>query len=92
VPLLRIFFPTRAQRNDVKGAGTAAARAEIIKGLKWQLLAADGKRVIPSPAGLLLSDYLRVIVDPQARAELKEQLDPLCTGGDFWAAVEDMAS
>ena len=42
----------RERLKEAKGIGTPATRAEIIKGLKRQnLLAADGKLVVPTPAG-----------------------------------------
>jgi DNA topoisomerase-3 len=40
----------RERLKEAKGIGTPATRAEIIKGLKRQnLLAADGKLVVPTP-------------------------------------------
>ena len=42
----------RERLKEAKGIGTPATRAEIIKGLKRQnLLAADGKLVVPAAAG-----------------------------------------
>jgi DNA topoisomerase IA len=50
----------RERLKEAKGIGTPATRAEIIKGLKRQnLLAADGKLVLPTPAGLQLFELLR---------------------------------
>ena len=50
----------RERLKEAKGIGTPATRAEIIKGLKRQsLLAADGKLVVPTPAGLKLFGLLR---------------------------------
>jgi len=50
----------RERLKEARGIGTPATRAEIIKGLKRQnLLAADGKLVLPIPAGLQLSELLR---------------------------------
>ena len=50
----------RERLKEAKGIGTPATRAEIIKGLKRQnLLAADGKLVVPTPAGLQLFELLR---------------------------------
>ena len=59
----------RERLKEAKGIGTPATRAEIIKGLKRQnLLAADGKLVVPTPAGLQLFELLRgaapALVDP----------------------------
>ncbi len=49
------FVEDKAMRDrlkEAKGIGTPATRAEIIKGLKRQnLLAADGKLVVPTDAG-----------------------------------------
>jgi DNA topoisomerase len=50
----------RERLKEAKGIGTPATRAEIIKGLKRQnLLAADGKLVVPTRAGLQLFELLR---------------------------------
>src|ERR1019366_712069 len=50
----------RERLKEAKGIGTPATRAEIIKGLRRQnLLAADGKLVLPPPAGLQLFQLLR---------------------------------
>ena len=63
----------RERLKEAKGIGTPATRAEIIKGLKRQnLLAADGKLVVPTPAGLQLFEVLRgaapALVDPGTTA------------------------
>ena len=56
----------RDRLKEAKGIGTPATRAEIIKGLKRQnLLAADGKLVVPTTAGLQL---LRVAARRRPRA------------------------
>ena len=45
----------RERLKEAKGIGTPATRAEIIKGLKKEnLLAADGKWVLPNGAGLAI--------------------------------------
>ncbi len=64
----------RERLKEAKGIGTPATRAEIIKGLKRQnLLAADGKLVVPTEAGLQLFELLRGaaprLVDPGTTAE-----------------------
>jgi DNA topoisomerase III len=75
----------RERLKEAKGIGTPATRAEIIKGLKKQnLLAADGKWVIPTSAGLQLFKVLRdavpALVDPGTTAEWEMQLDAVVTG------------
>ena len=75
----------RERLKEAKGIGTPATRAEIIKGLKKQnLLAADGKWVLPTSAGLQLFDVLRdaapALVDPGTTAEWEMQLDAVVTG------------
>ncbi|MGC2397449.1 MAG: DNA topoisomerase, partial [Rhodomicrobium sp.] len=82
------FVENRAVRErlkEAKGIGTPATRAEIIKGLKKQnLLAADGKWVVPTSAGLQLFEVLRgaapALVDPATTAEWEMQLDAVVTG------------
>src|SRR5271166_658593 len=75
----------RERLKEAKGIGTPATRAEIIKGLKKQnLLAADGKWVVPTGAGLQLFEVLRgaapALVDPGTTAEWEMQLDAVVTG------------
>jgi len=75
----------RDRLKEAKGIGTPATRAEIIKGLKKQnLLAADGKWVVPTGAGLQLFEVLRsaapALVDPGTTAEWEMQLDAVVTG------------
>ena len=75
----------RERLKEAKGIGTPATRAEIIKGLKKQnLLAADGKWVVPTSAGLQLFEVLRdaapALVDPGTTAEWEMQLDAVVTG------------
>jgi DNA topoisomerase-3 len=75
----------RERLKEAKGIGTPATRAEIIKSLKKQtLLAADGKWVLPTNAGLHLFELLRdaapALVDPGITAEWEMQLDAVVTG------------
>ncbi len=75
----------RERLKEAKGIGTPATRAEIIKGLKKQnLLTADGKWVVPTPAGLQLFELLRgaapALVDPGTTAGWEMQLDAVVTG------------
>ncbi len=75
----------RERLKEAKGIGTPATRAEIIKGLKKQnLLAADGKWVVPTSAGLQLFELLRgaapALVDPGTTAGWEMQLDAVVTG------------
>lgn len=95
------FVDDPAQRErlkEAKGIGTPATRAEIIKGLKKQnLLAADGKWVIPTPAGLqlfeLLSDAAPALVDPGTTAEWEMQLDGVVTGrADYRRVIDAIAT
>jgi DNA topoisomerase-3 len=73
-------------------------RAEIIKGLKRQnLLAADGKLVLPTPAGLQLFELLRgaapALVDPGTTALWEMRLDEVVTGrADFRAVIDGIAA
>jgi DNA topoisomerase-3 len=75
----------RERLKEAKGIGTPATRAGIIKGLKKQnLLAADGKWVVPTAAGLQVFEVLRdaapALVDPGTTAEWEMQLDAVVTG------------
>ncbi|MBF0562639.1 MAG: DNA topoisomerase III [Alphaproteobacteria bacterium] len=87
----------RERLKEAKGIGTPATRAEIIKGLKRQnLLAADGKMVVPTLAGLQLFEMLRaaapVLVDPGTTAAWEMRLDDVATGrADFSAVINDIA-
>jgi DNA topoisomerase III len=83
--------------KEAKGIGTPATRAEIIKGLKRQnLLAADGKLVVPTPAGLKLFELLRgaapALVDPGTTAIWEMRLDDVVLGKvDFRAVIDEIA-
>jgi hypothetical protein len=84
----------RERLKEAKGNGTPATRAGIIKGLKRQnLLAADGKLVLPTPAGLQLFELLRgaapALVDPGTTALWEMHLDEVVTGrADFRAVID----
>ena len=88
----------RERLKEAKGIGTPATRAEIIKGLKRQnLLAADGKLVLPTPAGLQLFELLRgaapALVDPGTTALWEMRLDEVVTGkADFHAVIDGIAA
>jgi len=88
----------RERLKEAKGIGTPATRAEIIKGLKRQnLLAADGKQVLPTPAGLQLFELLRggvpALVDPGTTALWEMRLDEIVTGkGDFRAVIDGISA
>lgn len=91
--------PTLRERlKEAKGIGTPATRAEIIKGLKRQnLLAADGKMVVPTPAGLQLFELLRAaapaLVDPGTTALWELRLDEVATGRtDFLSVIDGIAT
>src|SRR4029077_10235724 len=84
----------RERLKEAKGIGTPATRAEIIKGLKRQnLLAADGKLVLPTPAGLQLFELLRgaapALGDPGTTALWEMRLDEVGTGRAGFRAVID---
>jgi DNA topoisomerase-3 len=87
----------RERLKEANGVGTPATRAEIIKGLKRQnLLAADGKLVVPTPAGLQLFQLLRVsapaLVDPGTTAVWEMRLDDVMVGkADFRAVIDEIA-
>ena len=87
----------RERLKEAKGIGTPATRAEIIKGLKRQnLMAADGKLVVPTPAGLQLFEVLRAaapaLVDPGTTAIWEMRLDDVVTGkADFRAVIDEIA-
>jgi DNA topoisomerase-3 len=88
----------RERLKEAKGIGTPATRAEIINGLKRQnLLAADGKLVLPTPAGLQLFELLRgaapALVDPGTTALWEMRLDEVVTGkADFRAVIDGIAA
>ena len=88
----------RERLKEAKGIGTPATRAEIIKGLKRQcMLAADGKLVVPTPAGLQLFELLRgaapALVDPGTTAVWEMRLDDVMVGkADFRAVIDEIAA
>jgi DNA topoisomerase III len=87
----------RERLKEAKGIGTPATRAEIIKGLKRQnLLAADGKLVVPTPAGMQLYELLRgsapALVDPGTTAVWEMRLDDVMVGkADFLGVIDEIA-
>ncbi|MGQ9370374.1 DNA topoisomerase [Azospirillum sp. ST 5-10] len=87
----------RDRLKEAKGIGTPATRAEVIKGLRRQnLLGADGKWLVPTPAGLALYETLRaaapVLVDPGTTAVWEMRLDEVVTGrADFRAVIDAIA-
>src|SRR3954453_3215626 len=87
----------RDRLKEAKGIGTPATRADIIKGLKRQnLLAADGKFVVPTTAGLQIFELLRgaapILVDPATTAIWEMQLDDIVSGRtDFRAVINGIA-
>jgi DNA topoisomerase-3 len=88
----------RDRLKEAKGIGTPATRADIIKGLKKQnLLAADGKFVVPTSAGLQIFKLLRgaapSLVDPATTATWEMQLDDIVSGRtDFRAVIDGIAT
>ena len=88
----------RERLKEAKGIGTPATRAEIIKGLKRQmLLAADGKHVVPTPAGLQLYELLRAaapaLVDPGTTAVWEMRLDDVVMGkADYRAVIDEISN
>jgi DNA topoisomerase-3 len=87
----------RDRLKEAKGIGTPATRADIIKGLKRQnLLAADGKFVVPTTAGLQIFELLRgaapSLVDPGTTAQWEMQLDDIvCGRADFRAVIDGIS-
>ncbi|SMH51913.1 DNA topoisomerase [Azospirillum agricola] len=87
----------RDRLKEAKGIGTPATRAEVIKGLRRQnLLDADGKWLMPTPAGLQLFETLRgaapALVDPGTTALWEMKLDEVVTGrADFRAVIDAIA-
>jgi DNA topoisomerase-3 len=88
----------RDRLKEAKGIGTPATRAEVIKGLKRQnLLTADGKLVLPTPAGLQLFQLLRgaapALVDPGTTALWEMRLDEVLVGkADYRAVIDGVAA
>lgn len=88
----------RDRLKEAKGIGTPATRAEVIKGLRRQnLLGADGKWLMPTPAGLHLFETLRAaaptLVDPGTTALWEMKLDEVVTGrADFRRVIDAIAS
>ncbi|WP_024882202.1 DNA topoisomerase [Methylosinus sp. LW3] len=88
----------RDRLKEAKGIGTPATRAEIIKGLKRQnLFTADGKLVLPTPAGLQLFELLRgaapALVDPATTALWEMRLDEILVGkADYHAVIDGVAT
>ncbi|MDR3514888.1 MAG: DNA topoisomerase [Azospirillaceae bacterium] len=87
----------RERLKEAKGIGTPATRASIITGLKAQrLLAAEGKMVVPTAAGLDLFALLRAaapaLVDPGTTALWEMRLDDVTTGqADFRSVIDSIA-
>lgn len=88
----------RDRLKEAKGIGTPATRAEIIKGLKrQQLIASEGKAVVPTAAGLQLFELLRAaapsLVDPGTTAVWEMRLDDIVKGQiDFPAVIDEVAA
>ena len=88
----------RDRLKEAKGIGTPATRAEILKGLKRQsLLAAQGKLIVPTDAGLALFELLRgaapALVDPGTTAVWEMRLDDIVAGkADFRAVIDEIAA
>ena len=88
----------RERLKEAKGIGTPATQAGVAEGLRRQnLLAADGKLVLPSPAGLQLFELLRgaapALVDPGTTALWEMRLDEVVTGkADFRAVIDGIAA
>ncbi|PWC86729.1 DNA topoisomerase III [Azospirillum sp. TSH100] len=88
----------RDRLKEAKGIGTPATRAEVIKGLRKQnMLGADGKWLVPTPAGLHLFETLRAaaptLVDPGTTALWEMKLDEVVTGrADFRRVIDAIAS
>jgi DNA topoisomerase-3 len=87
----------RERLKEAKGIGTPATRAGILTGLKRQnLLAAQGKLVVPTPAGLQLFELLRsavpTLVDPGTTAIWEMRLDDVVLGKANYRSVIDEIS
>lgn len=87
----------RDRLKEAKGIGTPATRAGILTGLKRQnLLAAKGKHVVPTPAGLQLFELLwqavPTLVDPGTTAIWEMRLDDVVLGkADYRAVIDEIA-
>ncbi len=84
----------RERLKEAKGIGTPATRAQIITSLKRQtLLAADGKLVVPTPAGMQVFEVLRsaapALVDPGTTAAWEMRFDDVVVGKANFRAVID---
>ncbi len=84
----------RERLREAKGIGTPATRAEVIRGLKAQeLLAADGKSVVPTERGLALHGVLEradpALVDPGVTAQMERLLDDVLLGRQEMAGAVD---
>ncbi len=84
----------RERLREAKGIGTPATRAEVIRGLKAQeLLAADGKNVVPTERGLALHGVLEradpALVDPGVTAQMERLLDDVLLGRQEMAGAVD---
>jgi DNA topoisomerase-3 len=87
----------RDRLKEAKGIGTPATRAGILMGLKHQnLLTAQGKHIVPTPAGLQLFELLRsavpTVVDPGTTAIWEMRLDDVVLGKAHFRAVIDEIS
>ncbi len=89
--------PLRERLKEAKGIGTPATRAGIITGLKRQnFLKAQGKHVVPTPAGLQLFELLRAavptLVDPGTTAVWEMRLDDVVLRkADFLSIIDEIA-
>ncbi len=86
--------PLRDRLREAKGIGTPATRAEVIRGLKAQdLLALDGKHIVPTERGLALFGVLEradpALVDPGVTAQLELLLDDVLVGTQELAGAVD---
>ena len=87
----------RDRLKEAKGIGTPATRAGILTGLKRQnLLAAQGKNVVPTPAGLQLFELLRgtvpTLVDPGTTAIWEMRLDDVVLRkANFRSVIDEIA-
>jgi len=86
--------PLRDRLREAKGIGTPATRAEVIRGLKAQdLLALDGKHIVPTERGFALFGVLEradpALVDPGVTAQLELLLDDVLVGTQELAGAVD---
>ena len=84
----------KGRLKEAKGIGTPATRSEVIKGLKLQnLIAAAGKAIVPTTAGLELYGVLKSVtpelVDPAVTAMWETRLDGVVLGRHAAPAVVD---